>query len=158
VYHNTAKLKLQGGKVMNHFDEVVMSIVPTKIELNKLNRVRLGQESDAKKSPFSADKWYMQFTKLNADGISLVDAPINTLLMVVTESLGTLYKNDRGTSIMRGSILVKLSDNILYCTDGSSWYASPSSGALVYGVKGYLEFAGGAIYGRVKKLKNVTVV
>lgn len=143
---------------MNSFDSVVSSIRPTELELQILAEVKEGIERDSKESPFSSKpKWYTQFTNRNKVNLTLAEAPINTLLMVVSEALDTFYANGRGTGINRGSVIVKLSDSVIYCVDAYYWYASPSSGAVVYPVKGYYEYDPKRVYGAVKELSKVSV-
>jgi hypothetical protein len=124
-------------------------------EMEVIEKVKEGIESDNKKSPWNSDKWYKTFTKNNGDGITLEEAPLNVPLMVVTESLGTLYRHNRGNAIMRGSVLIKTSNNQVECIDSNSWGAT-SSGASVYDNNGTFELSE-AVYGKVKEVINVNI-
>ena len=126
----------------------------TKQELEVILKVKENIKEDRKKGPWSSDKWYKGFTKANSDGVSLKEAPLNEPLMVVTESMGTLYKNDRGNSIMRGSVFIKVSDTEVQCIDSSSWSAFDNT-PLIYSNNGFYEFEPQQAYGLVKKVLEV---
>lgn len=136
-------------------DNSTPDVHPSLEDLAIIERVREGIKSDNLKSPFSSDKWYKTFASLNKDGILLTESPINKLLMVVSESLGTLIKNGRGHSIQRGSLLVKLADDKIYCLDATSWFASASGKAIVFSNNGYFEISKETIYGEVKEIKDI---
>jgi hypothetical protein len=146
-----------GAGAMSQYERVINEIRPSDFELSIVSQVKEGIASDARKSPFSSDRWYKHFTVANKDGLSLNKAPANKLLMVVTESLGTFIANGRGTSIVRGSILVKLADNLVFCVDSYSWYASPTQGAITFNNNGYFEYNTEQLHGKVKEIGKVNL-
>ena len=127
----------------------------TPYEQRVLSVVREGLERDRQMSPFvSSPKYYNYFENENkGDAISLEEAPIGVALLVITESVGTFYIRGRGTSIMRGSLIVKTSNKEVILVDAYSWMAMPS-GAEIYQVNGNVSISE-QIRGKVKELEKV---
>lgn len=128
---------------------------PTPTEANIIQRVKQGIASDQNRSPWSNDRWYMTFNKNNQDGVTLAKAPKNTLLMVVTESVGTLYVHRLGTQIMRGSVLMKLEDNLVVCLDAYCWGITASKGTVISKRNGIYTFDERNLHGKVKPVAQV---
>lgn len=140
--------------MVQKYEQVIKSLVPTPQELQIIQAVKMGIESDNNKSPWDNAKWYKGFTSRNEDGIPFSKAPRNKLLMVVSESAGTLYNwLDRGTGICRGSIIIVLEDKVVFCSDAYTWYAT-SYGASFQSVQG-LHTLDKDLYGMVKEIKDV---
>lgn len=127
----------------------------TPYEQKVLSVVRTGLERDRSISPFaSSPRYYNYFENENkGDAISLEEAPTGVALLVITESLGTFYRMGRGVSIMRGSLVVKVSNQKLALVDAYSWMAMPS-GAEIYKVDGNVNI-GEQLRGKVKELEKV---
>lgn len=144
------------------YESFLQTIKPTQQEQQIIEKVKAGIYSDSQKSPWDSNKWYMTFADKNkTNTFYLIDAPKGKLLMVVTSSLGTLYSN-RGTQVVRGSIIVKLEDNLIYCLDGKSWAITERNTAVTFNIGGFFTFEGkqnpySLIYGAVKEIKNVRV-
>jgi hypothetical protein len=128
----------------------------TDLEQENLNKVKDGLLSDSKISPFLTKEWRKKFVQDNPDGIRLKDAPIDKYLIVLEDSLGTLYQNSRGTALSRGSVIVKLSDTELLCYDGTYWYATHDGKAIIFQQHGNFEI-GVNCYGLVKLLRDITI-
>lgn len=140
-----------------NYERILSNLKPTPQEQQIIQGVKQGILSDQNKSPFDDDKWYKTFTRNNKDGLDLAKAPKNTLLMVVSESVGTLYSNNRGTQIMRGSVIVKLEDNLVVCLDAYSWGLTSGSGTVVYNNNGYFSIDSTQLRGLVKSIATVNV-
>lgn len=143
---------------LSQYEAIVRRIKPTNREIDIRNRVMQLIQEDGKLSPFfSGERWYNRFESTNKKGsCNLKDAPVNQLLMVITDSVDTLYSlQDRGTGILRGSILIKLDKDVVYCMDSFYWYAS-QGGPITYSVKGFFTY-GGIKAGKVKPLSSVIV-
>ncbi|MEC2463575.1 hypothetical protein P9X10_01490 [Bacillus cereus] len=130
-------------------------IIQTQTEMRVWKQVREGKKKDLMSSPSNSYKWYQQFADKNPDGISLDEAPIGKLLMVVTEDLGTFYQYEKGIEISRGSIIVKIPNNIVYCVDVMYWELS-FTGVKSVKVKGYIKYEEDSITrGKVKEVSQV---
>lgn len=134
---------------MNH------SVKISEDEQRIINVVRKGLSDDAQKGPWRSDKWYKTFDQLNEDGLLITQMPFNQLLMVVSSSAGTFISGQRGTQISRGSLLIRTDFDKVYCVDASSWYASESHGAIVYGVQGLHLIHPTTVYGKIKPVVSV---
>lgn len=139
------------------YEQVIKSLAPTPQELQIVQAVKMGIASDENKSPWDNDKWYKKFTPKNADGLSFAKAPKNKLLMVVSENFSTIYnRQERGNFVMRGSIIVKLDDDVVFCLDAFSWYGG-SGQASVYPVTGIHTIDKNNVSGILKEIKDVKV-
>jgi hypothetical protein len=147
------------AKSKEQYDQLIASINMTEQEECILSKVREGLLADSKSSPWFPKEWRQSFVQNNTDSMSFSDAPFNEFIMVTSESLGTIYKHDRGQSLMRGSLILRLSDTLIYSIEGSSWYASPTKGAIVFSQQGYFEVhpESSDIYGTVKLLNAINV-
>ncbi|PGF05314.1 hypothetical protein [Bacillus toyonensis] len=140
---------------MQRYHEIVSRTVPTQTEMEIHRQVRVGLEHDEQSSPWSNDKYYRGFDERNSDGYNLKQARINKLLMVVSDSTGTFYNNGRRTGISRGSVIIKLSEDLIYCVDAFYWGATPY-GPVVTALQGYLQYTyKTSTYGKVKELASV---
>ncbi|MGF2714557.1 hypothetical protein ACQUY5_20100 [Bacillus cereus] len=140
---------------VQRYNEIVGQTVPTQQEMEIHNHVRRGIEQDEQSSPWSSNKWYRGFDERNSDGYNLKQAPIYKLLMVVSDATGTFYNNGRGTGISRGSVIIKMSEDLVYCLDAFYWYASPY-GPVTVPLQGYLQYTYQSVdYGKVKELSKV---
>ncbi|MCC4027678.1 hypothetical protein, partial [Bacillus thuringiensis] len=100
-------------------------------------------------------KYYIGFDERNTDGYNLKQAPLYKLLMVVSDATGTFYNNSRGTGMSRGSVIIKMSEDLVYCVDAFYWGATPY-GPVVTSLQGYLQYTYQSVnYGRVKELSQV---
>lgn len=121
-----------------------------------LSMVRQGLMEDREGSPFLlGERYYLKFEKVNKDELSFRQAPIGKVLMVTSESLGTFYSKERGTSIMRGSILIKVTHEDVVLLDAYSWYGM-SGNAHVFPIQGEFRSVG-VLRGKVKELQNVKI-
>lgn len=137
------------------YERVINRLTPSTREQQIINAVKQGILGDKQKSPFDNNKWYMKFARVNQDGVSLKDAPKNTLLMVVTESLSTLYRQNRGTRIERGSILVKLEEDLVACIDAYTWVITSNNGTHTLSMNGFFGIDPKSLNGKVKLISDV---
>lgn len=131
----------------------------TERDVDIARRVIMGLESDRQFSPFlRVERWCDRFTKANKDGILLDSAPLNVPLMVVSQSLDTLYlpRLDRGEAAYQGSVIVKTSPTTIACLS-VYFFTVLHSGGTRPQQQGTLEFIKGKTMGRVKLLKDVVV-
>lgn len=141
--------------MVQKYEQVIKSLVPTPREQQIIQAVKIGIASDNNKSPWDNDKWYKKFTPRNTDGLSFTKVPKNKLLMVVSEDFSTIYnRQERGNFVMQGSIIVKLDDTVVYCLDAFSWYGG-SGQAHVYPVTGIHTIDLNNVSGILKEIKDV---
>lgn len=140
---------------MQRYNEIVSRTVPTQQEMEIHNQVRQGLAQDEQSSPWSNNKYYIGFDERNTDGYNLKQAPLYKLLMVVSDATGTFYNNSRVTGMSRGSVIIKMSEDLVYCVDAFYWGATPY-GPVVTSLQGYLQYTYQSVnYGRVKELSQV---
>ena len=130
-------------------------MILTPNEQRILLAVREGLERDRQMSPFvSSPRYYNHLENENkSDSAPLEEAPIGVSLLVMTESVGTFYIRGRGVSIMRGSLLVKVSNSEVLLVDAYSWTVMPS-GAHIFKVDGTVRISE-QLRGKVKVLEKV---
>lgn len=124
--------------------------------LEKVKQDRAEYNELVKKNPFTLgdNSWYQRFNKLNADSMTMEEAPYNIPLMVVGGRLSPIYRNGIGEGLNQGSVILKLSDTEVKVLDGEDWYIV-SDGAYNYSVDNYTYEYGDNIYGKVKVLEEI---
>lgn len=123
-----------------YYDNLVASLGFTDVEKYNYDLIKKGLEYDQeiqKSSPFSEKVWAPKFYELNPLGTTFEEAPINTFLVVISPILGSIYSGGFGTKIGRGSVFLKLSEELIYLVDGWYWGSDYFGATHTRGQHGY---------------------
>ncbi|PGF05312.1 hypothetical protein [Bacillus toyonensis] len=131
----------------------------TKMEKSILKQIRDReenfQEEYTEEDLIKREQWINQFTELNKDCLGVGQVPLLKPICVVSESAGYFYQDGKSATLNRGSVLVRVSENMFYCIDAMQKFTTknfvhytPISEYLTYNEDENS-------YGKVKELNQV---
>ncbi|MEO2202241.1 hypothetical protein ABGV42_00600 [Paenibacillus pabuli] len=123
-----------------YYDNLVASLGFSDVEQYNYDLIKngLAYDEDIQRSDRPWDKvWGPKFFELNPTGITFEDAPLSTFIVVISPILGSVYSGVFGTKIGRGSIFIKLSEELIYLVDGWYWGSDYFGPTRTSGQRGY---------------------